>query len=95
MENDCAEVNRTKDHCTEEFCAEDNCIEETCVEEPNEPEEVSFFICQMAFALLQGMVTEKDIYTGMLEANCNNKEVAEYITSRAVEEARIYRNSAA
>jgi len=47
----------------------------------------------MSFCLIQGIVTEEDIYEGMIKTNCNNKEVAEYIKNRAIEEKNIYLNS--
>jgi hypothetical protein len=58
-----------------------------------EPEDVSFFICQLAFGLIQGMISPEDIYEGMIIANCGDRNVARYIRDRAVEEASLYRIS--
>lgn len=82
MESDCTEENRTED-----FCTEGNCTEE------NNPPEVEFFITQMAFGLIQGMMSPEDIYEGMLEANEGNKDVARYICDRAVREANLFLDS--
>lgn len=82
---------RTEDHCVEDFCIEEFCAEEVCTED--NPPEVELFITQMAFGLIQGMMTPEDIYEGMIEANCGDKEVAAYIRDRAVAEAREYHDT--
>lgn len=89
-------------HCTEDHCAEEECAEETLTlagptptsaEDEEEDPNVSFFICQMAFALIEGMVTPTDIYEGMVLANCGDKDVASYIRDKAVAEATLYREN--
>lgn len=79
----------TKADCTEEFCIEDHCTEASCIEE-EEDASIGMFVTEMAFGLIQGMMTPDDIYEGMVEANCGNKEVARIIRDRAVAEAKEY-----
>lgn len=82
-------------HCGEEHCAERQCGEGDCAEEEawaeGEDVTISLFISQMAYMLAEGRVTPKDIWEGMVLANCGDEQVATHIRDRAIAEASLYR----